>query len=162
MSTIALHVLLSLRNLAKVAQRKKEGLVSSQTFHLFSSRPSSATLVDATPTFSVRRGSSSASTTADEAYGSMSSQDPLGERTDAKLALQVFNASQPQTTSVLFPAVSPQPSEKQTSVQAILRRSTALGLVYRNLLVSALGSLMCNTRVIVFSYRFNTPLSCLA
>lgn len=54
---------------------------------------------------------------------------------------ELVDTLQTETTSVLFPALKIKPGEKLTKVQAAVRRSGALKLVYRNLLIqyAALG-----------------------
>lgn len=54
-----------------------------------------------------------------------------------ELAPDLVEVMQTETQSVMFPALKFKPNEKLTKVQAAVRRSTALNLVYRNLLVSS-------------------------
>lgn len=112
---IASHTLLRVRAQVISAQRKKQALADTQlTFYLFSSRlayPDS------------RRPDSSPAS------------PPPPPLNAAKRSPQVIEVEQTATTSVLFPALKVQPGEKLTKAEAVARRSKALRLVYRSLLV---------------------------
>lgn len=57
------------------------------------------------------------------------------QRYDAEMAQELVDVVQTETTSVLIPALKARPGEKLTKRQAAARRSSALKLVYRNVLV---------------------------
>lgn len=139
-----------------VARRKKESLTGSHTsFYLFSSQPKLGNPVEPvhyvpTPRISICRGASAASTVAstsnstavsteaaEEAGKKQAHEHLAGEESGREeLLSDLVDVSQTETTSVLFPALKVKPGEKLTKVQAAQRRSKALRLVYRNLIVS--------------------------
>lgn len=127
MSSIALHVLLSVRSQVKAAERKKQALEMSQpSFQLFSSQPKhNNTVSDALrseadqPTFD---GPASIPTNAGGTFDSIVKGLQRGPLPS-------------EFSSVSRAALA---GKRLTRAQAASRRYTALKLVYRNLFVSTL------------------------
>lgn len=138
MAAIAVHVLLRVRAQVAIAERKKDLLARSQvSLYLFSSRPNYGNPVEPihyVPTPTLSRGPSNASTVAAGANGSQASKSLAEVTEDGQLSSELGGILQ-ESTAVLFPAVRSQLSQKLTKMQAASRRSTALKLVYRNLLL---------------------------
>lgn len=144
-SSIGIHTLLRVRSQVKLAERKNAALTQSQaTFYLFSSR------VDH-PQPPLPIGTSSGNFSNNVQWSSKKESDYDGTRSNkfaddelqsqqVELPYELVNASQTETTSVMFPALKVKPGEKLTKVQAAARRYDALRLVYRNLIVSAHSS----------------------
>lgn len=115
-----------------IAKRKKEALANTQhTFYLFSSRLSHPKSHWPTP--------------------SPASPPPLPPPAEAsRRPPQVIEVEQTATTSVLFPALRVQPGEKLTRARAVERRSKALSLVYKSLLVSHSPTLSLFDTLLIF------------
>lgn len=149
---IAIHTLLRVRAQVLIAARKKERLVkfsAERTFYLFSSRPNhpdpSAVGQPSNPHSNVSSTAarSSPRTQSDgdaETFEAPGNGQSVAFAADAapkvsEMPPELMHVAQTETTSVLFPALKIKPGEKLTKVQAATRRSEALSLVYRNLII---------------------------
>lgn len=73
------------------------------------------------------------------------------QRQATEVPSKIIEVQQTKTTSVMFPALKVRQGEKLTKVQAAARRSSALNLVYRNLLVSIVTSSCTETLLILLA-----------
>lgn len=145
---IAIHTLLRVRAQVVIAERKNQRAIQTaeRTFYLFSSRPNHADPAGATPQsaphskVSSNAAGLSPRTQSDDGETFQGHNRSVAFAAEAspkqsEMPPELMHVAQTETTSVLFPALKIKPGEKLTKVQAAARRSEALGLVYRNLII---------------------------
>lgn len=141
--TLSFTALLRVRGQVKIANMRREAFSGlPATMHLFSSQPEyqESRTRSSSPAKVATKGSleeSALSLTGLQA--SRFTVDGQNQRHAQRTEHlhELIKTVDTERTPVLFPAVKPCPGEKLTVAQAAVKRSGALKLVYRNLLVRA-------------------------